>query len=115
MYSHNFPSYYPNDAYVRWSFEATSDLDQDSVFIYIELESVQVDDGDMLLAAIEGETDVFLYNGSYHESNLIFPVGYLVNKTGLTIEFSTDSYNTAQGFSLELTLVDLNGTKNFKL
>ena len=108
LYSHNFPSHYPNNAYVRWNFAAPTVSDRGNTFVYIEIDELSLDDGDVLRGT-HGDSDVFLYSGYFRGSNHIFPVGYLVNETSMAIEFSSDSTNRAEGFSLKVTVTDLNG------
>ena len=110
--SHNYPGYYPDDAYVLWTFQPASSGDNtDIVFIYhVEFGYVQIGYYDYLKVGYGwNPVNTSAILASYGNYYFGYPADLYIPATDIFVEFDADDYNERTGFELKLGVFSLSG------
>nr|XP_054763623.1 uncharacterized protein LOC129270248 [Lytechinus pictus] len=107
--SHNYPDYYPDDAYVIWRFQYDPLLDRESIIYIIRFQEIVLRANDFLRIGYGSDpgnsSNVVLYADDIGGS-----IGDLTVDAGdIFIEFDADGGFGAPGFSLELSVQNISG------
>ncbi|XP_041473475.1 uncharacterized protein LOC121422473 [Lytechinus variegatus] len=107
--SHNYPDYYPDDAYVIWRFQYDPLLDRESIIYVIRFQEIVLQANDFLKIGYGSDpgnsSNVVLYADDIGGS-----MGDLTMDAGdIFIEFDADGWLGAPGFSLELRIWNISG------
>ena len=108
--SHNYPSQYPPDAYVIWTFQLASATDDDIVY-HISYGYVSIHYGDYLKIgygwdSTENISVIVWYHGYYYG----YPLDTVISSRYIYIEFEANSRYESSGFSLSLLAQNSSGT-----
>ena len=112
--SHNYPSYYPPDAYVLWTFQlATAD---DDIVYHISYGYVRIHYGDSLQIGYGWDpSDSLSLKSSYHGYYYGYPRALIIQSRNIYIEFDANSVNEWTGFEMSLNVQNTSGKKHFKI
>ena len=103
--SHDYPNYYPPDAYVRWTFHYADWLDSADVIYRIAFGTISLGSRDYL--TIGSNTTTFVSYGNYYRGQ---PDDVLLQASAIFVEFDADSYDQATGFELNIAVEYMTGT-----
>ncbi|XP_072168048.1 ovochymase-like [Diadema setosum] len=108
--SHNYPSYYPPNAYVLWTFQSFEFVGNESTVIYqILFGYVYLGAYDYLTVGYGWDPDnsYIRYFGSYYSG---YPIPLILESKDVFVEFRADDYSERSGFNLELSVFNTSGT-----
>ena len=108
--SHNYPNYYPDDAYVLWTFQYEYGADNTDVIYDFSFGYIIIGYNDYLLMGTGWNPNdtaavIVSYYGYYsgYPDELSIPVGKVF------VEFDADSYSEGTGFNLNIKVLNMSG------
>ena len=109
--SHNYPGYYPDDAYVLWLFQYEEGLDTTNIIYVITFNGyVRIDYNDYLKIGYGSDPDnsssIVASYGDYYSG---IPNDIYLNAGDIFIEFDADSYAEWSGFQIQLSVWNSSG------
>ena len=112
--SHNYPFFYPPDAYVLWTFQlATAD---DNIVYHISYGYVRISHGDVLQIGYGwNSSDYLSLIASYHGYYNGYPGDLIIQSRNIYIEFDADTVYENIGFEISLNVRNTSGEKHFKI
>ena len=115
LQSHNYPSKYPPDAYVLWTFQLDS-TDDDIVYHISYDYYVLIQNGDLLAIGNGWDTNdplsvIVSYQGYYNA----YPGGVVIPSRYIYIEFDADSASEWSGFQLSVNVRNITGEMQFSI
>ena len=111
--SHNYPNYYPDNAYVLWTFQYADDMDNTDVVYLVEFGYVRLGYNDVLIIGhgwngynSTKSSDIIVSHRGYYNG---FLDNILISAGDIFVEFFCDSYSERQGFQLNIQVANISG------
>ena len=108
--SHNYPSYYPDYAYVLWTFQYLPGEDTIDIGYVISFGYVYIGYYDYLRVGRRWDpnsgTEIIFSIGDYYYG---YPDNLVLEAGDMFIEFEADSYSEGTGFQLEVNVRNITG------
>ena len=110
--SHNYPDYYPPNAYVLWTFHYDSgSLDNFDIGYYIKFGTVYLESGEYLKIGFGWDPHNYAKEiasyGGYYQDTTVYPDSLVVEAEDMYIEFEADSFGELLGFEVEIRMLNL--------
>ena len=107
--SHNYPNYYPRNAYVLWIFQYNMEDTTDIVYL-ISFDQLYIDSNDYLRIGSGSDprnsTGSFKSYGNYYYG---YPSNFYIPAGDMFVEFDADSRYHGRGFLLNITVRKFTG------
>lgn len=108
--SHNYPSYYPPNAYVIWTFSVASGQNTNDSLFHIDFGYVNLGSGDVLRIGSGSDphnySTYFASFGHYYSG---YPDDIFIDPVDMFVEFEADSYSQRTGFAVEIAMINVTG------
>ena len=109
--SHGYPDYYPSNAYVLWTFQFTSGVDNSDIVYQLSFGNVRIDYGDYLRIGYgwnpENTSALIITYGHNYIDN---PPDLYITATDGYVEFDASPADQEKGFKLSLLVRNITGT-----
>ena len=115
LISHNYPDYYPSNAYVLWTFQYASGNEKTDIWYQFQFGHVYLDYEDYLTLGYGSDPGNATTIIATFEDYYGYPADLFIEPENIYVEFKTDYYiyQQASGFKLNLIVRYISGRNLF--